>query len=297
MSSLPQPIPYQGSKRKLASRILLFMPSRVETLYEPFAGSAAITLAAASRGTAARFHVNDILAPLAGIWRLIVNNPADLIESYRRLWEQQTGIEQSFYNQIRHEFNADQDPAKLMFLLARCVKGAIRFNNRGEFNQSPDNRRRGAKPDTVAERVMFAHNLLSGRTEVSTRDYSEILSKATPTDLVYMDPPYQGVSTGPDSRYIESLDRDRFISELYNLTNRSVPFIISFDGRSGDRIYGEELPNSLGLRRIELAAGQSSQATLNGKTALTVESLYLSPELDFPETSSKINPGRQLPLL
>ncbi len=49
----PHPIPYQGSKRRLAAAILAHAPSGVRRLIEPFAGSAAISLAAAARDLAA----------------------------------------------------------------------------------------------------------------------------------------------------------------------------------------------------------------------------------------------------
>ena len=44
---LPHPIPYQGSKRNLADQILRLFPEQFESLIEPFAGSAAITIASA----------------------------------------------------------------------------------------------------------------------------------------------------------------------------------------------------------------------------------------------------------
>ncbi len=43
--NLPHPIPYQGSKRKLAPRILATVANRhIDRLFEPFAGSAATYL-------------------------------------------------------------------------------------------------------------------------------------------------------------------------------------------------------------------------------------------------------------
>jgi DNA adenine methylase len=74
--SVPHPIPYQGSKRRLAERILALAPVGVARLVEPFAGSAAVTLAAARRGAAERFVIGDSLAPLAGLWRRIIDAPA-----------------------------------------------------------------------------------------------------------------------------------------------------------------------------------------------------------------------------
>jgi site-specific DNA-adenine methylase len=44
---IPHPIPYQGSKRNLASEILRFFPANIVRLIEPFAGSAAISIASA----------------------------------------------------------------------------------------------------------------------------------------------------------------------------------------------------------------------------------------------------------
>lgn len=53
-----QPIPYQGSKRKIASKIMHFAPKKVRRLIEPFAGSAAITLYAAKYNYASHYLVN-----------------------------------------------------------------------------------------------------------------------------------------------------------------------------------------------------------------------------------------------
>jgi len=56
-------------------------------------------------------------------------------------------------------------------------------------------------------------------------------------------------------------------------------FIVSYDGRTGDKIYGEPLPKRLGLVHLEIFTGRSSQATLLGREHVTYESLYLSPAL------------------
>jgi DNA adenine methylase len=53
VTAAPHPIPYQGSKRRLAAAILRHAPP-ARRLVEPFAGSAAIKLAAAAHGSASR---------------------------------------------------------------------------------------------------------------------------------------------------------------------------------------------------------------------------------------------------
>lgn len=180
---------------------------------------------------------------------------------------------------MRDQFNATQAPYLLLFLLLRCVKAAVRYNAEGAFNQSPDNRRKGTKPVTVRKQLLRTASLLQGRVHLSAVDYREVLSNATPSDLVYLDPPYQGVSKRRDPRYYSQICHTDFIAALEALLRRDVPFMVSYDGRTGSQIYGVDLPEALGLTRFEIAAGRSSQATLLGKSAQTVEALYLSPQL------------------
>ena len=284
----PHPIPYQGSKRQLAERIINFMSGPIATLIEPFAGSAAITIATAKAGRAERFLMGDSLTPLLSLWTQILSRPAQLADAYESLWVGQATDPRTFYNQVRAQFNTDGDPAKLLYLLARCVKNAVRFNPRGEFNQSPDHRRLGMRPEKMRREISGASGLLAGRAETCSGDYEATLARATKRDLVYMDPPYQGTSDGKDKRYAEQLDRDRFIKALDRLNARGVRYIVSFDGRCGDRVYGEALPASLGLHHIEMEAGVSSQATLSGRHEMTVESLYLSPNLPVRHTPGQL---------
>lgn len=277
---VPHPIPYQGSKRQLASAILPFIPKgKYECLIEPFAGSAAITLAAAMRRTCSRYIVNDILPPLAGIWQLILDSPERIIEEYGIIWRSQLVNPAQRFNEIRNEFNRDKDPAKLLFLLARCVKNSVRFSRSGEFNQSADKRRLGVRPETLKKEIVGAHNLLAGRCEVRCASFEEICRSARSQDIVYLDPPYQGVSNGRDSRYIEGVRRESLIKALEVLNRRGVQYLLSYDGICGAKSYGEPLPSSLGLKQVLLEAGRSSQATLSGRKWKTIESLYLSPGL------------------
>jgi DNA adenine methylase len=276
---VPHPIPYQGSKRKLAQAIVACLPNNVEILWEPFAGSAAVTIAAAASGKARHFHVNDINVPLMKLWSMIINRPKDISDFYREIWETQQGNERAYYNIIRKEFNITHKPEYLLYLLARCVKASVRYNTNGEFNQSPDNRRKGMHPNTMELHIKGVSQLLKGKTHTSHQDYRKVLELAGPGDIVYMDPPYQGVSGRRDSRYIENLSFEVFEESLRNLNDNGISYIVSYDGRTGEKEFGRRLPASLRLEHIEVAAGRSTQATLLGRDSQTYESLYLSPAL------------------
>lgn len=282
MSAIPHPIQYQGSKRNLAARILAYFPNDVQTLFEPFAGSAAITIAAAARGLAQNFAVNDLNQPLAKLLQNMVESPQTTADIYSRVWAEQ-GVNPidsvAHFNTVRDKFNQTQQPELLLYLLARCIKGAVRYNKQGLFNQGPDKRRKGTQPRTMQRNIFGVSYLLRGRSRFSSMDYKSALLEATPLDLIYMDPPYQGVSGERDGRYLSGLAFDVFAESLEKLNLRGLSYIVSYDGKLGERSYGQSLPESLELERLELDAGRSSTATLLGREDITIESLYLSKPL------------------
>jgi DNA adenine methylase len=276
---VPQPFQYQGSKRALAPTILKFLPGKFARLVEPFAGSAAMTVACAARSRARQFWINDLNKPLAELLNLMINRPEDAADSYANLWraDAEDALEQ-FYT-VRETFNRTQDPKLFLYLLTRCIKGAVRYNSDGFFNQSPDKRRLGTRPETMRQNIMGVSQMLRGKTIVTSHDFRDVLAAADSSDLVYMDPPYQGTSGERDSRYLAGLSFDDFVTALDGLNSRGLRFAISYDGRTGHKSYGEPLPPYLNLSFIELEAGRSTQATLLGRDDTTVESLYLSPAL------------------
>jgi len=276
---IPHPIPYQGSKRNLAADILRFFPQKIDRLIEPFAGSAAITIASAYYFKANKFIVNDINEPLINLWDKIVNEPQTIIRDYHQIWNNQLGNEEEFYYQIRDNFNQTKEPKYLLFLLAKCVKAAVRYNAEGNFNQSPDKRRKGRLPENMRFDILNVSNLLKDKVIFHSVDYEKILDMATENDLVYMDPPYQGTAKNGGFRYMEDLNHENFVISLYKLNKRNIPFILSYDGRTDNKTYGEELPKELNLHKIEIDAGRSSIATLHSRNERTYEAVYISDNL------------------
>jgi DNA adenine methylase len=298
---VPQPFQYQGSKRALAATILQYLPLHVQRVVEPFAGSAAFSIACAARSRAKEFWLNDYNKPLAELVGLIVNQPESIADFYKATWRSEEEDALEHYYMIRESFNRTNDPRLLLYLLARCVKGSVRYNSEGLFNQSPDKRRLGTRPETMKENIIAVSMLLQGKTIVTSQDYRDVLNNCRDWDLVYMDPPYQGVCGERDSRYLSGIAFDDFVGALDQLNTRGVRFIISYDGRLGEQTYGEPLPDYLGLTLVEIEAGRSSQATLLGRNDVTFESLYLSQSLSeeigaLPRTHHR-NLNSQLRLL
>jgi len=290
---LPHPIPYQGSKRNLADQILRMFPENFDKLIEPFAGSAAITIASAYYFKANNFIINDINQPLISLWDTVINDPKSMVKSYHDIWHGQLGNEEAYYYQIRDRFNDTKQPEYLLFLLAKCVKAAVRYNAQGGFNQSPDKRRLGRNPSLMRDDILRVSQLLKGKIQLHSTDYQDILDLATADDLVYMDPPYQGTGVNGGFNYAGNIEFDNFVVSLFELNNNNVPYILSYDGRTGDKTYGRPLPETLNLTKIEINAGRSSQATLLNRSEITYEAVFLSPALvskiDMQKVTGKQN--------
>jgi DNA adenine methylase len=276
---LPHPVPYQGSKRNLAPLIVPFIPRNIDTWYEPFAGSAAMTIWAAHKGIAKRYIIADSLEPITGLWQAILSDPEQTAERYTTLWQGQSNAGPSYFNSVRERYNATRDPVDLLYLICRCVKNAVRFNREGKFTQSVDKRRLGMRPAKMQAAIMGASSVLAGKTEVRFGDWIETTKDAGRCDFIYMDPPYLGTSIGRDKRYAHQMPQQKLVEGLSELRKRKIRFALSYDGMTGDKEYGPALPTNLDLTRLLLHAGTSSQATLIGKSEQTIESLYLSPGL------------------
>lgn len=282
MRTLPTLVQYQGSKRKLAPAILEYMPRRSSRLVEPFCGMASVTFAVAQKGMADSFWLNDLNKDVIAVLQTAIEEPDELIARYGEVWEAQfadpEGHVHHFFRMrdIYNEGNAD--PAVFLYLVARCVKGAVRYSANG-MNQSPDKRRHGTKPSTMAANIRSISGLLKGRTRFTSMDYGEVLAQCGDGDMVYMDPPYQGTSGKKDSRYISGVSVDDLEAKLRDLDARGVNYLLSYDGVCGDKNYGRELADDLKCSKMLLNAGRSAQATLLGRKDVTYEALYLSERL------------------
>ena len=279
---IPHIVQYQGSKRILAPQILQYMPRRFDRLIEPFSGMAAITIASAIEDRTSQYVVNDLNAPIIELLKCAIQQPEVLIKQYSIIWNEQfeyTSHLEHFYH-IRNRYNSgDHSPEVMLYLLARCVKGSVRYGRNGNFNQSPDKRRNGTNPNNIAVNVRQISYLLKDRVEFFAVDYKAIFDMAKPGDLVYMDPPYQGVSNIQDNRYLAGVEYNEFAKAIEMLNKKNVDYIISYDGSCGDKAYGKDLPENLNCTKIMLNAGLSSQATLLGRRNTTFEALYISEGL------------------
>ena len=222
---LPHPFPYQGSKRGIAKHILPYFPADVRCLIEPFCGAGAVSIAAAAHKLARRFILNDINKPLMDLWVEILERPEELCDAYERLWRRQHSDRRTHFLQVREQFNAAHRPHHLLYLLARIVKGSVRYSCGGQFNQSADHRRSGMHPDRMRHNLLGVSALLAPSAALSSQDFRGVVERAGDRDLVYMDPPYQGTSHTRDHRYYSGVAYAEFVEALEKMNHRNISYI------------------------------------------------------------------------
>jgi site-specific DNA-adenine methylase len=86
--------------------------------------------------------------------------------------------------------------------------GAVRVSG-GIFRMTGD--------DTKVRYNYAGHyGAVKGKVEYYSLDYKDIFEMALPGDIMYMDPPYQGVCGERDSIYFSGIEHEEFVKELKN---------------------------------------------------------------------------------
>ena len=279
--TIPSLIKWTGSKRSQASEILSLLPP-YRRYFEPFVGGGALLFSAAVPGSVA----GDVYKPLIDLWRLIQCDPVAVVDNYRTQWNALTAeLDQLYLNnlprhetlpiyfyQVRERFNRSRDPLDLNFIMRTCVNGIVRFNDKGDFNNSFHLSRRGMEPARFEKVVESWQRSIQG-VEFLCQDYELTLERSTMNDFVYLDPPY----AANKQRYAEDLDLTRFFAALDRLNQRGVKWALSFDGRRGDQNLVHDVPKDLYKRHLLLSSGLSAvHKVLNGPVEDVEESLYLN---------------------
>jgi DNA adenine methylase len=278
---VPSLIKWTGSKRSLAPKIMEFRPN-YKRYFEPFLGGGSMLYLAATSGSVA----SDVYKPLIELWKLIQNDPNQVIDNYRiqskLLHQELDSIDHksllstknipNYFYMVRDRFNSLQDPLDLNFIMRTCVNGIVRFNTKGDFNNSFHLSRRGMEPDRFQKNVILWNQAIKDVLFVC-QDYKVTLDQSKKGDFVYLDPPY----AGNNQRYIDNLEVTSFFNTLESLNKRGVFWALSFDGSRGDKDLIHDVPESLYKRHVLQKSGNSAvNKVLNGPLELVSESLYLN---------------------
>jgi DNA adenine methylase len=264
-------IKWSGSKRLVAPALSALWPTVPEgaRYFEPFVGGGSMLAVRPSRMGVA----GDVIPELVALWVALRDRPAAVCDHYEGLWHRRAAEGPGVFTEVRSRFNRDRDPLDLLFLSRTCVNGLIRFNARGEFNNSLHHTRPGLHPDSL-RRVVAAWSGAIAGLSFHSGDYRETLATARPGDLAFLDPPYVGTK----GRYRpDPFDFAALWSELDRLNGLGVRWMLTLDGEAGDRHYTSAVPESLYRHRTGIGTGHSPFTRLAGASLdPVVESVYLN---------------------
>lgn len=183
-----------GGKGRLLGQLLPMLPAGVDRMrhVEPFTGGGAMFFA---RGPE-RALLCDLNASLVDTYLAVRDDVDGVISeletlslahaagSYYRVRDR--------YNTARRELSRNERAAMFVYLNKTCFNGLHRVNRRGEFNV-PEGRYKN--PRILDEQALRIASSALRRADVRHTSFEGLLSLAKPGDFVYLDPPYEPVST------------------------------------------------------------------------------------------------------
>lgn len=246
--SYPAVIKWSGSKRPIATHLADYVTFG-ETYYEPFVGGGAMMpYAKCNKGIA-----GDIISELIDLWREIKRNPKLVADEYELRWKELQTKGPDVYYKIRDSFNNTRNCFDFIFLTRTCVNGLIRYNFDGNFNNSFHLSRPGIHPDRL-RKIIFKWSQCLTNFEFFNTDYLETLSDVKHNDFVFLDPPYGGTK----DRYTRAqFNLETFYRELERLNTVGARWMLTFDGKAGNREYNFAPPKEVYRHKFIINTGNS----------------------------------------
>ncbi len=188
------PIKSQGIKTKLVPWIKSIIPDDFDGVWiEPFMGTGAVAFNAAPR----RAVLCDTNPHLVKFYSSIASGeitPHVVKEFLTREGAVLLSKGEAHYYFVRERFNAEQSPLDFLFLNRAGFNGMIRFNRKGGFNipfcRKPE-RFAQAYVTKITNQVSWISKLIKAKEfSFKCQDFKKTIQEASPTDLIYCDPPY-----------------------------------------------------------------------------------------------------------
>ena len=262
---VPALLKWIGNKQRFANTIVSYMPSSFNNYYEPFLGSGAVLAELLMQDATCLFpHFNhaygsDVLPFLIDIFRLVKDNPSEIIDYYAKEISIYYDNPEVQYEIIKNRFNQNHNAFDFCLLSRTCYSGIIRFRKADGYMSTPRGPHKPISPAEFEERVELWSDLVQ-KADFNVDSFEIAMSKLQSGDLVYCDPPYthsQNIIYGAQSFNIECLwdkiaeckDRGAYVMLSINGTRESKKKDISVDIPSG--LFERELTVNCGISMID----------------------------------------------
>ena len=197
---------WAGGKGQLLSQLDELLPAGLEdrefTYIEPFVGGGAMLFHMLNKyPNITKVVINDINPYLVTAYRVIKNNPDELIERLSAIEAHYYNLEdeeakKAYFLGIREIFNEETldeiDRTKyMMFLNRTCFNGLYRVNGKGKFNVPFG---KYTNPQICDPATIRKDSELLQHVEILTGDFEATFDYAQGNTLFYFDPPYRPLS-------------------------------------------------------------------------------------------------------
>ncbi len=180
-------------------------------------------------------HINDINTDLMLVYEVIKNNVNDLIDelsSFKNEAEYFYDIRNWDRDREKYSYLSEiKKAARFLYLNKTCYNGLYRVNNAGEFN-SPFGSHKN--PNIVNAPVLRAVSSYFNTNDItfSSLDYADVLKNVKKNTFVYLDPPYDPISstsnfTGYNKGGFDRKDQSKLKECCDELNSRGVKFMLS----------------------------------------------------------------------
>lgn len=235
ISSAKPFLKWAGGKTQLLEQFEILYPrqlkqKKINKYFELFLGGGAVFFYIIQKYSVERVFLNDINEDLILAYRVIKNNPNDLIELLDNLqtkyYQCDPKQREHIFYKIRNNYNEQrinfdyenitgtsiERISWLIFLNKTCFNGLYRTNRKGEFNV-PFGKYK--KPTICDKDNIYQVNKILRRVTLTSGNYSSLDKYIDDRSFVYIDPPYRPINkTSSFTTYAKSGFSDRNQIEL-----------------------------------------------------------------------------------
>lgn len=274
-SAIAPVLKWVGGKRQLFDSFAPLFPKRKSPYCEPFFGGGAIFFKLQPRTA----YINDINSELMHVYEIIrddVENLIEVLSTYKN--DAATFYAVRDLDRDKEKFSRLSEverAARIIYLNKTCFNGLYRVNNAGEFN-TPFGYYRNPNIVNAPTLLAVSRYLKSPRIKLSHCDYAEVLEKIPKNTFVYLDPPYDPISTTSNfTGYIKGgFNRDeqvRLRDCCNDLTERGIKFMLS----NSDTEFIRELYSAYNITQVQAKRAVNSVASKRGNVNEVVIRNYL----------------------
>ena len=175
---------YTGSKFKLLNQLLPEFDYNKGTFVDVFCGGGSVYTNIVDKYD--NIIVNDIISDLIGIHKGIIESDL-IIDDTKKLCETLKESQEDFLK-LRENYNNNPTPAGLWALILSCNSNLMRFNQKGNFNQTWGKRSFNISTEKKVKSFTEHIRKYSDKIYFKSGSFSEIEIKSD--TFYYLDPPY-----------------------------------------------------------------------------------------------------------